>query len=141
MGMRFKILMTGSPAPSTAIEVEMLKDKGFIVYTCETQNTLAMILEVHPDILYVNLTETSAYTSIYYKKILAKEVNTFIPVIITLLEDDTYLLRKKNILTHKYRNIICDNVYDAIKIALTGMAKNDLGVTNNHSRIPSYISR
>lgn len=139
--MRFKILMTGGQAQSTAIEAEMLKDKGFMVYTCETRNACAMIDEVYPDVVYINAEEGGINTSKLYKSIISKDINPAIPVILTLLEDDTYLLKKKHPVTHKLRHIICDNLLDAIKISITGIEKNKLRATGNHTRTASFTYR
>ncbi len=120
--MRIKVLMTGERTADMAIEAEMLKNKGLMVYTCNPSNTEAFMDEVIPDVVYFNVAGTSDCADIYHHVLdNAKFMN--IPVIYTLLEDDIYLVNKKRNTYSNHRHVICDNILDAIKASVTGMEK------------------
>ena len=127
--MRYKILIVADSPLLLTIEVEVLKEKGFLVYTCGAQNTEAMIGEVMPDVVYF---QPDADSDIYYQILLNINLS-HIPVIYTLAENDIYLVNRERTTRKNHRHVICDNVFDAIKIAITG--KEKVYVTSLHNAI------
>lgn len=120
--MRIKVLMTGSTPAALAIEAELLKSKGFLVYGCNEANVENMIGEIHPDVVYINPVQPGLESTRIYHEILNNVQYASIPVIYTLLEDDVYLVNRKRTASRDKRNIVCDNVLDAIKISLIATA-------------------
>ena len=120
--MRIKVLITGERTADMAIEAEILKNKGLMVYTCNPANTEAFMDEVVPDVVYFNAGGATGCTDVYHH-VLDNASFMDIPVIYTLLEDDVYLVNKKRNTHSNHRHIICDNILDAIKASVTGMEK------------------
>lgn len=113
--MRIKVLMTGNDVENMAFEAEVLKEHGFLVYTCPNDNAEALLGEIRPHVVYVNPQDPDAQSTQTYHNLLQFSTKSGTPVIYTLLEDDMYMVS----LNHsRSRKVICDNIIDAIKVAL-----------------------
>jgi hypothetical protein len=118
--MDIRILMTCDT--NTSADAEMLKDKGFQVYTCEQSILSEMIDEIHPDVIFINpehkdVMSTTAYNNLY-NNLLDNVHFASYPVIYTLSEDDVYIVNRKRTASKDKRTVIADNVIDGIKTAL-----------------------
>ena len=113
--MRIKVLMTGNDVNNMALEAEVLKEHGFLVYTCPNDNAEALLGEIHPDVVYLNPQDPDAQSTQLYRDLLQFGNKSGTPVIYTLLEDDMYMV---NLNYSRNRKVICDNIIDAIKVAL-----------------------
>ncbi len=128
--MRIKVLMTGNDLENMALEAEVLKEHGFLVYTCPHDNAEALLGEINPDVVYLNPQDPDAQSAQLYHNLLQFSSKSRTPVIYTLLEDDMYMV---NLNHNRNRKVICDNIIDAIKVALHADV--------NLSSKPRYISR
>jgi hypothetical protein len=139
--MRIKLLLTGNDTNHLAPEVDMLKERGFLVYTCEQHNAEAFVDEIKPDVVYINSASPNATTTNIYRRLMSRISLTKLPVIYTLTEDDAYLVSPK---TDKYnkRSMICDNILDAIKAALNVPTAITRGIIRASNRIqfPTYTT-
>ncbi|RYE21641.1 MAG: hypothetical protein EOP51_15150 [Sphingobacteriales bacterium] len=116
--MRIKVLMTGNDAENMALEAEVLKEHGFLVYTCPEDNAEAFVGEIHPDVVYVNPQEPDAQSAEVYRDLLQVGSQSGTPIIYTLLEDDLYMVNLAHSNQRGKRKVVCDNIIDAIKVAL-----------------------
>jgi hypothetical protein len=116
--MRIRILMTGGEAQYLATEAQILKDRGFLVYTCDEQNVAAAIPEVKPDVVFINPADPGLHSTKVYHELLDNVQYASVPVIYTLSEDDVYLVSRKRTASRDRRNLIADNIVDGIKCAL-----------------------
>ncbi|WP_276131708.1 hypothetical protein [Polluticoccus soli] len=116
--MRIRILMTGAEQEYMRTEAEMLKDRGFLVYTCEEENIEEAISEIKPDLVFVNPHDPGLHSTKVYHELLDNIKYASIPVIYTLSEDDVYLVNRKRTASRDKRNMITDNIVDGIKCAL-----------------------
>ena len=122
--MLLNILVISDNAQYTAADVQLLKDRGLYVYTCYNYNSVAdMIAEVKPDIIFINPQEPGKEATEMYHALLDNVLIASTPVIYALVEDDVYLVDRKRTATRDRRNLIADNVIDAIKMALSGPKK------------------
>jgi PleD family two-component response regulator len=111
--------MIGNDAAYLIPDAQMLKDRGFIVYTSNEDNFDGMIEETKPDVIFVNYNNPGLNSTRIYHSILDNVKFANIPVVYTLSEDDVYLINKsRTTMSRDKRNIICDNIIDSIKAAL-----------------------
>ena len=121
--MRIRILMIGNDPAYLIPDAQMLKDRGFTVYTSEETNYEGMIAEVKPSIIFVNFANPGQASTELYNKILDSVKHANIPVVYTLSEDDVYLVNKsRTTMSRDKRNLICDNIVDSMKAALLSNA-------------------
>src|SRR5438128_2089064 len=113
--MRIRILIVGNKSA----DAEMLRDRGFAIYTCN-ENTLYHILpEVKPDVIFINSDDPQDFSSTkLYNQMLDNVQYASYPVMYTLAEDDVYLVNKKRTASKDKRTVITDNIIDGIKMAL-----------------------
>ncbi len=116
--MRIKVLMTGNDADNLALEAEVLKDHGFLVYTCPHENAEAFLNEVRPDVVYVNPQQPDACSTQTYHDLVQVGFKSGTPIIYTLIEDDLYMVNLVHGTQRGKRKVVCDNIIDAIKVAL-----------------------
>lgn len=116
--MRIRILMTGGNTEYLATEAQVLKDRGFLVYTCDERNMDEAIPEIRPDVVFINPEDPGMHSTKVYHELLDNIKYASVPVIYTLSEDDVYLVNRKRTASRDRRNIIADNVIDSIKYAL-----------------------
>lgn len=121
--MRLKVLLTGQDKFNHEPDVEMLRDKGFLVYRCEENAVNDMIEEVHPDVLIINPIDAQQSSTSLYHRLLDSIKYAKLPLIYTLSEDDVYLVNRKRTAPKNRRNFIADNIIDGIKTALGGNRK------------------
>lgn len=113
--MRIKVLMTGNDLENMALEAEVLKEHGFLVYTCPNDNAEALLAEINPDVVYLNPQDPNAQSAQLYHNLLQFSSKSRTPVIYALLEDDMYIVSLNH---NRRRKVICDNIIDSIKVAL-----------------------
>lgn len=118
--MRLKILLTGNDQQGHESDAEMLKEKGFLVYRCNTTTVNEMIEELHPDVLIINPIDEQPSDVSLYKRILRSIKYARLPLIYTLSEDDVYLVNSKRTSLKERGNFVVDNIIDGIKTALSG---------------------
>ena len=121
--MRLKVLLTGQDKFNHEPDVEMLRDRGFLVYRCEENAVNDMIEEVHPDVLIINPIDAEQSSTSLYHRLLDSLKYAKLPLIYTLSEDDVYLVNRKRTASKNSRNFIADNIIDGIKTALGGNRK------------------
>jgi hypothetical protein len=118
--MRIKILMVGNSL-ETHSDAEMLKERGFLVYTCNGYNMNEMVDEVKPSVVFINpLGSDTAKNNNLYNDFLDNIKFMVYPVVYTLSEDDVYIINRKRTTSKDKRTIIGDNIIDSIKTALLG---------------------
>lgn len=115
--MRFKILLVTNKDKATAADAEMLRERGMLVYTCDSSIAAEMVGEIVPDVVLVNPNEPDASLTKSYHSLLQQKKDMNIPVIYTLAEDELYLIniRRRN----KIERRTADNIIDSIKTSLT----------------------
>jgi hypothetical protein len=141
--MRIKVLMTGNDVNNMALEAEVLKEHGFLVYTCPNDNAKALLGEIHPDVVYLNPQEPDAQSTQLYRDLLQFGNKSGTPVIYTFLEDDMYMVNMNHSSQRSKRKVICDNIIDAIKVALhadVNMDSKPKQITRNMA-FPTYSFR
>jgi response regulator RpfG family c-di-GMP phosphodiesterase len=122
--MLLNILVISDSAQYTAADIQLLKDRSLYVYTCYDYSVASdTISEVKPDIIFINPEEPGKQATEMYHAILDNVLFAGIPVIYALVEDDVYLVDKKRTGVKERRNLIADNVIDAIKMALIAPKK------------------
>lgn len=146
--MRIRILMIGNDAAYLIPDAQMLKDRGFVVYTSNEENFEGMIAEIKPDAILVNYSNPGLNSTRVYHSILDNVQYANIPVVYTLSEDDVYLVNKsRTTMSRDKRNIICDNIIDSIKTALldnasfTRKSRVKIGRKDFGSDYQSYATR
>lgn len=108
--------MVGDDPVMLAADIQLLRDKHFLVYTdFNTDNLNPLIEEICPDLLFINPQNANAVLDEVYNAIAADTWHTG-PVVYTLQEDDVYLVTKKNVATGN-TTVIADNILSAIKMA------------------------
>lgn len=123
--MRLKVLLTGKDKNAQVPDAEMLRDRGFLVYSCEERVVDDMIDELHPDVLIINPLDAEASSTGLYNRLLSSIKYARLPLIYTLSEDDVYLVNRKRTAIRGMRNFIVDNIIDGIKTALSGNKNNN----------------
>lgn len=142
--MRIRILMVGNNAEYLTPDAEMLKDRGFAVYTCDETCVNEMIDEVKPAVVFINPDNPGLVSTKVYHELLDNIHYASLPVIYTLSEDDVYLVNRKRTASRDKRNVICDNIVDSIKTALlsnTTFSKRKRVKLHGNYPFPFYASR
>lgn len=142
--MRIRILMVGNDPQYLAPDAEMLKERGFGVYTCNDNCVSEMIEEVKPAVVFINPDNPGLSSTKVYHDLLDNIQYASLPVIYTLSEDDVYLVNRKRTASRDKRNMICDNVIDSIKTALladTNFNRRKRVKLNGNYHTPFYASR
>lgn len=117
--MRIKILMISDDVIAGLADARILKDKGLIVHTCyNIDNIPGVIDEIKPDLIFINPHTSSNDITNLYNSLVGSMSITGIPIIYTLSEDDVYLVNRKRTSAKDKRNFICDNIIDAVKVAM-----------------------
>lgn len=121
--MRFKILLVTNKDKAIAADAEMLRERGMLVYTCDSSIAAEMVGEIVPDVVLVSPDEPDATITKSYHNLLQQKKDMNIPVIYTLAEDELYLIniRRRN----KIERRIADNIIDSIKTSLTDVIDNN----------------
>lgn len=116
--MRFKVLMVVDDMQHAAADIELLREKGFLVYTTTSIIVDEMIEEVKPDLVFINPTDQDSSATNLYNRMIDNLKFATLPVLYTLSEDDLYLISKKRTSTKDSKNYISDNIIDGIKVSL-----------------------
>ncbi len=98
-----------------AADSMLLKDRGMVVYTvAKLDNIPDLIAEVKPDVVFFDAVTMDNDVKEAYNTLVGNSGFKDIPVILTVAEDELYLV------THSAGNKRdkTDNVFDAVKIAL-----------------------
>ncbi len=120
--MSLKILLIGDNERAMLADKVYLKDRGLYVHSCLYTNPDVvddLVKEVKPDLIFINPSQSDSGTRHIYQQFLNDLNLVSIPIIYTLMEDDVYLVNRKRTIAKPKRNIIADNMIDAIKQALT----------------------
>ena len=120
--MSLKILLIGDNEKAMMADKVYLKDRGLYVHTClynDRELIDELVKEVKPDLVFINPAESDSSTRKVYQEFLNDIHLVAIPIVYTLSEDDVYLVNRKRTISKPKRNIIADNMIDAIKQALT----------------------
>ncbi len=118
--MSIKILLISDDEKAMQADRLYLKDRGLHVHTCLYTNIINdLVNEVKPDVIFINPTLPDNQSTEVYHSFLNDIRHLDVPIIYTLSEDDVYLVNRKRTATKSKRNIIADNMIDAIKLALT----------------------
>lgn len=116
--MRFKVLMVVDDIQHAAADIELLREKGFLVYTTTSIIVDEMIEEVKPDLVFINPTDQDSSATNLYNRMIDNLKFATLPVLYTLSEDDLYLISKKRTSTKESKNYVSDNIIDGIKVSL-----------------------
>ena len=117
--MRIKILIVSDDMNTVVADEQLLKERGFLVYTCfNTDNIDYLMVEIKPDVLFFDTHNMARPVIDAYNRIVTDIEHTNVPVIYTLVEDDIYLINRKRTIIKEKRNLIADNIVDAIKQTL-----------------------
>jgi hypothetical protein len=118
--MSLKILLISDNETAMQADKIYLKDRGLYVHTCLYSNIINDLAgEVKPDVIFINPTQQDNQSTDIYYKFLNDIRHLEIPIVYTLSEDDVYLVNRKRTAAKAKRNIMADNMIDAIKLALT----------------------
>ena len=136
--MGIKVLMLGGDDMYMLPDAQMLRDRGFWVYTCDTDNVDDAINEIHPEIIFVNPNDPGLDSTKVYHHLLDSVQFASIPLIYTLAEDEVYLVNRKRTTVRERRNFTSDNIIDGIRIALSDKKEvmKLTGKKRNHSELP-----
>lgn len=140
--MRIRILIVGN----RSADAEMLKDRGFAIYTCNENTLYSMLSEVRPVVIFINSDnpQDSSSTRLYNQMLDNVQYASY-PIMYTLAEDDVYLVNKKRTASKDKRTVITDNIIDGIKMALqstTTYAKTrKMEVLSKNLTPPFYANR
>jgi hypothetical protein len=111
--------MLGNDPESLVADGQLLRDHGMLVFTIfDLTNMDELIKEIKPDILFFDAQQPDNLITEAYNNVVTSIQYTNIPVIFTLSEDDVYLVTRKRTEVKEKRNVIADNIIDAVKIAL-----------------------
>lgn len=117
--MRIKILLVGDDPIMLMTDGLLLRERGLMVYTAfNLENIAETINEVKPDLVFFNPHKSNNEMTAAYNEMVGSIYFTHLPVIFTLSEDDVYLVTRKRTTIKTKRNIIADNIIDAVKMAL-----------------------
>jgi DNA-binding NtrC family response regulator len=118
--MSLKILLIGDDERAMQADKIYLKDRGLYVHSVLYSAIIGdLVAEIKPDLIFINPSHPDTATREVYQNFLNNINLAGIPIIYTLAEDDVYLVNRKRTLSKPKRNIIADNMVDAIKLALT----------------------
>jgi hypothetical protein len=118
--MCLKILLISDNERAMQADKIYLKDRGLYVHTCLYSNIINdLVGEVKPDVIFINPTQQDNQSTDIYYRFLNDIRHLEIPIVYTLSEDDVYLVNRKRTAAKAKRNIMADNMIDAIKLALT----------------------
>lgn len=143
--MGIKVLMLGGDEAYMLPDVQMLRDRGFWVYTCNAENVDDAIKEIHPEVVFVNPNDPGLNSTKVYHHLLDSVEFAAVPLIYTLAEDEVYLINRKRTTVRERRNFTSDNIIDGIRIALSDK-KDIIKLTGKNNRyenihIPLYANR
>ena len=117
--MRIKILLIGDDPVSLLADGQLLKERGLMVFsTFNLQNIDELINEVGPDLLFFDPRKSNNPINEVYNRIINGSNFNNLPIIFTLSDDDVYLVTRKRTDSKEKKNIIADNIIDALKMAL-----------------------
>ncbi len=143
--MRIKILLLGDDPLTEIADGQLLRDRGFLVFTAfNLMNVNDLIAEVKPDLIFFNPHKLSNGITECYNNVVNGIEFTHIPVVFTLSEDDVYLVTRKRTESKDKRTIIADNVIDAIKMALRSSKTAYKKTSQVHIAtiaFPGYVAR
>ena len=126
--MSLKILLVGDNEAYLHADKLYLRDRGLHVHTCEHAGIISELIdEIKPDVIFIDPHAPTESTTGIFHSFLDNRQYMHIPVIYTLAEDDVYLVNRKRTAKGK-RNIIADNMIDAIKIALTNPTERNVAL-------------
>lgn len=139
--MRIRILIVGGKSA----DAEMLRDRGFAIYTCNENTLDGMVNEVKPDVIFINPDnpQDSGYTRLY-NEVLDNVHYASYPIMYTLAEDDVYLVNKKRTASKDKRTVITDNIVDGIKMALLPTSPRkarNIEIISKNITLPFYANR
>lgn len=143
--MGIKVLMLGGDEAYMLPDAQLLRDRGFWVYTCKTDNVDDTIREIQPELVFVNPNDPGLGSTKVYHHLLDSIEFASVPLIYTLAEDEVYLINRKRTSIRERRNFTTDNIIDGIRVALSD--KNEVTkLTGNKKRydnihIPLYANR
>ena len=130
---------------SLIADSQLLREHGVMVFTAfNLQNLNELINEVKPDILFFDPRKASNLINEAYNNVINSAAFNNIPVIFTLTEDDLYLVTRKRADTKEKKNIIADNIIDAIKMALRSNKtyhKKTHKIPHQNITIPNFVVR
>jgi DNA-binding NtrC family response regulator len=117
--MRLKVLLIGDDPVSLVADGQLLKERGLMVFSAfNMQNITEIINEVKPDVLFFDPQQTNNTINETYNSLISNVIFNGLPIIFTLTEDDMYLVTRKRSNTREKKNLIADNMIDAVKMAL-----------------------
>ncbi|MBL7718230.1 MAG: hypothetical protein JNL72_05280 [Flavipsychrobacter sp.] len=118
--MSLKILLIGDEERAMQVDKTYLVDRGLHVHTCLYTDIINdLVAETKPDVIFINPTRPGSITMDVYQHFI-NDINLLsMPIIYTMAEDDVYLVNRRRTVAKPKRNLITDNMIDAIKLALT----------------------
>lgn len=117
--MRIKILLLGDDPVSLMADGQVLRERGMLVFTTfNLENITETISEIKPDLIFFDPKKQNGLITEVYNSIVNSIYYTHIPVVFTLSEDDVYLVTRKRTESKDKRDMIADNMIDAVKMAL-----------------------
>ncbi len=117
--MNLRVLMIGDNKEYLATDALLLRERNLRVYTCDDATIASELVdEVKPDVIFINWQNPDKTSTDLYHNILDNIRFASVPVIYTLSEDDVYLVNRKRTAARNRRNLISDNVLDAVRMAL-----------------------
>lgn len=143
--MSIKVLLVGNDPVAMVADGQLLRDRGFLVYTTFNLDNLSeLITEIKPELIFFNPHLQSDQMTDAYNNIVNGIYFTNIPVIYTLSEDDVYLITRKRTESKEKRTIISDNIIDAVKMALRSNKVHHKKSNRIHIAtipVPNYTAR
>lgn len=143
--MGIKVLMLGGDETYMLPDAQLLRDRGFWVYTCKTDNVDEVIREIQPELVFVNPNDPGLGSTKVYHHLLDSVEFASVPLIYTLAEDEVYLVNRKRTSIKERRNFTSDNIIDGIRIALSHKSEVTKVVGNkkryDNIHIPLYANR
>ena len=117
--MALRILMIGAEGQYLKADKDLLRQRGFRVYSCHNKRVVnEMLEEVRPDLVFINSKRPDKESTDIYHSLIDNVVYASLPVVYTLAEDEVYLVNRKRTTIKERRYTMSDNIVDAIRTAL-----------------------
>ncbi|MDR3680419.1 MAG: hypothetical protein P4L41_10675 [Flavipsychrobacter sp.] len=117
--MDLRILMISDDPCYIIADVQLLRDKGFRIYTCfNFENISDLIREINPHVVFFNLKQHSSILDSYHNKPDLSNMAYTSSVVYSIDEDGSYMIVPHGNEANKKRLILSDNIITAVKTAL-----------------------
>ena len=127
--MHIRILIAGDDQMTLVADCMLLKDNGIYAYSAtHLGNIPELIAEIKPDVVFFDTVKMDNAVRVAYNNLVNNTRYDNIPVILTVTEDENYLVTLKRTKGIMKKNVMANSVIDAVKMAMktnaTGLQKH-----------------